>query len=53
MAKMRKRLNKVNHPTVDVTNTILDFLEVLRQFLSKATRNLGLSALNEMLYSRA
>jgi len=25
MAKMRKRLNKVNHPTVDVKNTIIDY----------------------------
>jgi len=52
MAKLRKRLNKINHPTVDVKNTIIDFLKVLRQFLGKATRYLNLSALKEMLYLR-
>jgi len=53
MAKMRKRLNKVNHPTVDVKIQSLTFWKVLRQFLGKATRHLGLNALKEMLYSRA
>jgi len=27
MAKMRKQLNKVNHPTIDVKNTIIDLFE--------------------------
>jgi len=53
MAKMRKELDKVNHPTVDVKkNTIIDFFKVLRLFFGKATRYLDLSALKEMLYSR-
>jgi len=53
MGKTRKQLSKVNHPTVDLKNTIIDFFKVLRQFLGKATRHFDLSALKVMLYSRA